>query len=173
MSSIRGPRAVVTIIAVVTACFWCGIENLAAAEHAGRVTFGGVPVPGATVTASQADKQLVTSTDEAGVYRLSDLADGVWTIRVEMPGFTTITQDVTIAESAGPASWPLTLRPFDEIARDLPAPGFSGPIEPVAPGEPIAPVERVEVFESHDPSASRPSETRPRAILCSAPPTAS
>ena len=42
----------------------------AGGEHSGQVTFGGLPVPGATVTATAGDKKLVTATDEQGVFRL-------------------------------------------------------------------------------------------------------
>jgi trimeric autotransporter adhesin len=94
---------------------------LAAPEHSGQVTFGGLPVPGATVTASAGDRQLITATDEQGVFKFSDVADGLWTIRVEMLGFATVSREVTIA--AGVAStWTLALKPFDEITRGLPPP---------------------------------------------------
>ncbi|PWT82979.1 MAG: TonB-dependent receptor [Blastocatellia bacterium] len=88
----------------------------AAVDQYGQVMFGGLPVPGVTVSASQQDRQLVTSTDQNGVYKLI-LADGVWTIRVEMLGFTTLTREVTIGNDSPPLTWELTLRPFEEIAR--------------------------------------------------------
>jgi hypothetical protein len=93
----------------------------AASEHHGQVTVGTVPVPGATVTASQADKRVVTSTDQEGVYKFADLPDGVWTLKVEMIGFTPVTQDVTVAPDSPPSMWELKLRPFEEIAREVPA----------------------------------------------------
>jgi hypothetical protein len=94
--------------------------GIAAADHYGRVAFGGVPVPGATVTAVQGDQQRVTVTDQQGVYRFAELADGVWTVRVEMLGFAPINQDVTIASDSPPATWELKLLPFEEITRGLP-----------------------------------------------------
>jgi hypothetical protein len=93
----------------------------AASEHHGQVTVGTVPIPGATVTASQADKRVVTTTDQEGVYKFADLADGAWTLKVEMIGFTPISQDVTVAPDSPPSMWELKLRPFEEIARDVPA----------------------------------------------------
>jgi len=93
----------------------------AASEHHGQVTIGTVPVPGATVTASQAGKQVVTSTDQEGVYKFADLADGAWTLKVEMIGFSPVSQDVTVAPDSPPSMWELKLRPFEEIARDVPA----------------------------------------------------
>src|SRR6266436_2881280 len=90
-------------------------QGLAASQHAGQVTFGTLPVPGATVTASRDQHQLVTITDQQGVYRLPDLADGVWTIRIEMLGFATITRDVTVAPDSAPSLWELELLPFETI----------------------------------------------------------
>ena len=53
-----------------------------AAEYAGVVTGAGVPIPGATITAIRADKQFVTTTDQAGVFHFADLEDGSWTVRI-------------------------------------------------------------------------------------------
>src|SRR6187399_2191793 len=83
---------------------------LAATPYAGQVVFGGLPVPGASVTASQGDKRFVATTDGQGIYRFADLADGVWTIRIEMLGFQTLTQDVTVGAGAMPIVSELTLR---------------------------------------------------------------
>ena len=68
------------------------------------------------------DKKIVTITDEQGIYKLADLADGTWTIRVEMLGFSPLTQEVTIAAGAPPPTLELTLLPFEEITRGLPPP---------------------------------------------------
>src|SRR6266852_4804664 len=70
---------------------------LLAAEQHGFVKFGGLPLPGATVTASQAEKKLIAITDQQGVYSFADLPDGVWTIQVEMLCFVPIKQNITIA----------------------------------------------------------------------------
>src|SRR5437773_11047578 len=80
-------------------------EGLAASEHYGQVTFGGGPVPGATITASQGDKQLVTSTDAQGVYKLTDLTDGMWTIKVDMLGFAPASREVAVAAGAPASMW--------------------------------------------------------------------
>jgi len=92
-----------------------------AGEYAGDVTFSGLPVPGVTVTASSGERQLVTTTDERGHFRFPDAAAGVWTIRVEMLGFDTITREVTVGDAPQPSAWTLTLRSFDDIARGIPA----------------------------------------------------
>jgi hypothetical protein len=91
------------------------VFGLAAAEHHGQVKYGGLPVPGATVTATQGDKKQVAVTDSQGVYSFPDLADGVWTIQVEMLCFETLKQDVGIAPEAPSPSWELKLLPLDRI----------------------------------------------------------
>ena len=42
----------------------------------------GRPIPGATITASQGDHKVVTTTDESGRYELDGLTRGDWTIKV-------------------------------------------------------------------------------------------
>ena len=95
---------------------------LTATEHYGQVGFTGLAVPGATVTATQGDKQLVTTTDQSGLYRFPDLAEGTWTIKIEMRGFAPLTRDVTVVAGAQAAVWELALLPFEEITRGLPPP---------------------------------------------------
>ena len=95
--TIRGIAAVCVILVVLAV----GAHHvLAAPEHSGQVTFGGLPVPGATVTATSGERRLVTVTDEQGMFRFADVEDGVWTIRVEMLAFATIERQVVIAIDA-------------------------------------------------------------------------
>jgi hypothetical protein len=101
-----------------------------AADHYGQVSFAGLPVPGATVTARQGEAQRVASSDPQGVFHLPGLADGTWTIRVEMVGFIALDRDVAIADGGGSSTWELTLRPFEEITRGVPPPAPSGRAEP-------------------------------------------
>ena len=86
-----------------------------AAEYRGQVKFGGLPVPGATVTATQASQSRSTVTDSQGNYSLGDLADGTWSIQVEMLGFTAIKQDVVVSPGAAPAEWNLKMLPIGEM----------------------------------------------------------
>ena len=99
---------------------------LSATEHYGQVGFTGLAVPGATVTATQGDKQIVTTTDQSGVYRFADLADGTWTIKIEMRGFAPLTREVTVIAGAQAAVWELALLPFEEITQGAAAAGQSG-----------------------------------------------
>ena len=53
----------------------------AASDFQGVVSFGGVPVPGATVTVTVGGKKFVAVTDRQGFYSFPGLADGAATIR--------------------------------------------------------------------------------------------
>lgn len=75
---------------LLAACL--AVTALLAAEHHGVVMSSGLPVPGATVTATSGDKKFVTTTDENGTYSFPQLADGVWTVTVEMLGFVKSTK---------------------------------------------------------------------------------
>lgn len=81
----------------------------AASERHGQVTFGGVPIPGATVTATQGDKKFVAITDLMGSYAFPDLPDGAWTIVVEMLGFATVRGEISTS------AWELKMLPIDEM----------------------------------------------------------
>src|SRR5579859_562557 len=89
--------------------FVCLCASVAAwaTEYHGQVFFGGVPVPGATVTVTQGDKRLSTITDRQGLYEFADLADGKWKIEVEMSAFSTIDGDVTVAPNMPQGNWDL------------------------------------------------------------------
>src|SRR5579872_2877354 len=88
---------------------------LFASEHRGVVLSGGIPVPGATVTASQGDKKLVTTTDDNGAYGFANLPDGVWTITVEMLGFAKFSEDVGVAATSPSPTWNLKLLSAAEV----------------------------------------------------------
>jgi hypothetical protein len=87
----------------------------AATEHHGEIKFGGLPIPGVTVTAAQGEKKLVTVSDSQGMYSFADLPDGVWTIEIEMLCFVPIKQEVTIGSEAAIPDWELKLQPLEEI----------------------------------------------------------
>ena len=112
--------------------------SLMASEQKGVVTFGGLPVPGAVVTATQGDKKVTVITDPQGAYRFPDLADGMWTIQVQMLGFEAAKNEITVAPGAMPSMWELKMLPLDQIhaeAQLTPAPKPVPPPAPAAPGE--------------------------------------
>src|SRR4030095_12645353 len=84
-------------------------------EHHGQVMFGGVPVPGATVTATQGQKKFVAVTDQLGKYSLPDFAEGPFSVEVEMLGFGTVKQDV----STPTAEFELKMLPLEEMKAEI------------------------------------------------------
>jgi hypothetical protein len=86
---------------------------------------GGLAIPGATITAVQLDKKIVTTTDESGRYAFADLAFGPWAMQVEMFGFSVARRDITMGDKPSDIDWTLDLKPL------------SGP-EPVSKAAPVA-----------------------------------
>jgi hypothetical protein len=114
--------------ALLALALWVsGRVLLAGGEHSGQVTFGGLPVPGATVTATSGDKKLVTATDDQGLFNLPDATEGVWSLHVEMLGFEPLTRDITVTAMPQPSEWTMMLRPFDDITRGIPRPAPAPP----------------------------------------------
>src|SRR3981081_2631121 len=102
--------------------FWLAVGMLTAAEHQGEVRYGGLPLPGASVTASQGEKKLSVITDLQGAYSFADLPDGAWTVRVEMLCFEPIEQEVAGKADTPDAPWELKLLPLDQIKASAPPP---------------------------------------------------
>jgi hypothetical protein len=110
-------RSALIVVALILSLSVLTRPVRAATTHYGQVVFGGVAVPGATVTATLGEQKVVTSTDVQGVYTLADLDDGAWTIKIEMVGFSPISREVTVAAQTEPSTWELTLVPFEELTR--------------------------------------------------------
>jgi hypothetical protein len=100
---------------------WLAVMALAASEHHGIVKSNGMPVPGATVTASQGDKKLVTTTDDSGEYAFADLPDGIWTITVEMLGFSKLSREIGVTADAASPTWDLKLESLSALNTDMAA----------------------------------------------------
>jgi trimeric autotransporter adhesin len=88
-----------------------------ASEYYGQVTFGGLPAPGATVTATQGDKHFTVLSDERGFYRFADLPDGAWKLEISLPGFTAIHAEVTTSAQTAPGKFELAMLPLDELKK--------------------------------------------------------
>ena len=95
------------------------VACLLASEHHGWVKSGGIPVPGATITATQGDKSFVTSTDDSGAYSFPDLPDGVWALRISMLGFGPAARDIGVAPEAPSPTWELTVLTLDALRNQL------------------------------------------------------
>ena len=90
-----------------------------ASEYRGQVVFGGLSVPGATITATQGTQRVVAISDQLGSYSFADLVDGTWKIEVEMQCFSTLEETVTIAPNMAAAKWELKLLSLDQIVAKL------------------------------------------------------
>lgn len=138
--------------------------GLFAAEHHGVVSFAGLPVPGATVIASQADKdgrKVEAATGLDGSYSFPDLADGLWTVQVEMLCFTTLRKDLTVGPGAPRNDWELKLMAFDEIRA-------SAPPAPAVPATPPSVVAPPVVTSSSSRKPAKPAKGKPNAAVARA-----
>ncbi len=138
---------------------------LLGSEHHGIVMFGGLGVPGATVTATQGDKKLVAVTDPRGLYTFADLPDGVWTLQVEMLCFTTLKMEVAVAPNAPSPEWELKLLPFAEIKASVPPPAPNTP--PPAAATPAAPPQTA-ARQPANPSPDKPAGSKKGSKAASA-----
>ena len=86
-----------------------------ASEYHGIVTYVGLPVPGASITATQGTKKLTTTSDQGGVYDFADLPDGAWKIEIAMQCFSTIQEDVAITSNTPAGKFELHLLPADQL----------------------------------------------------------
>jgi len=104
-----------------------------ASEHHGQVKYGGLPLPGATVTATQGDKKQVAITDVQGAYSFADLPDGVWNIQVEMLCFAPETKEVAVASDAPSPVWELKLLPLEQMKPAVAPAPTAAPASSAAP----------------------------------------
>lgn len=118
----------------ITKCatFFCSMAFLVAplvatagTEYRGQVAFNGLPVPGATVIAERGDQKIIAITDAWGNYSLPDLADGTWTVTVEMQGFSTVSQAIDVEPDSKPTIWQLVLLPLNRIKVKIANPASS------------------------------------------------
>ena len=112
---------------------WLAVLGLTAAEHHGQVKFGGLPLPGATVSTTQGDKKFLAITDQQGAYSFPSLPDGTWTIQVEMLCFLPMKQEVAVAPDVPGSEWNMKLLPLDEIK------AAAAPTAPPVTEQPVAP----------------------------------
>jgi hypothetical protein len=128
---------------------WLALSSIAiASEYHGQVTFGGIPVPGTTVTvtATQGSKKVVAVTDTQGVFTFPDLADGAWSLTIEMTGFAPVKQEITVGPNAAPGAFEMKLLTLDQIRAaanpvkvDVTAPVVAVSAPTPQPGAPAAP----------------------------------
>ncbi len=95
---------------------WLTLSALAAASpYRGVVSYGALPLPGATITATQGTKTLTAVSDQDGAFQFDDLADGQWTVQISMQLFATLKTEVTIAPNMPGANFEMKLLPEGQI----------------------------------------------------------
>src|ERR1700678_2705060 len=147
---------------------WLAVMALAASEHHGIVKSNGMPVPGATVTASQGDKKLVTTTDDSGEYAFADLPDGIWTITVEMLGFAKLSREIGVTADAASPTWDLKVESLSALNSDLAAEAVAkkaAAAAPAAKGGAASP-RNCTGKRRGSPARRRPSPARPPSHYC-------
>lgn len=90
-------------------CIVLAAQTVWAAEYHGRVRYGGVPVPGATVTLTLGSTELRTVTDSQGFYEFPNVAEGTWKISIELRGFALVSNAVTIGATNEQGEWTLQM----------------------------------------------------------------
>jgi hypothetical protein len=115
---------------------WVAVAALMASEYHGRVKAGGLPLPGATVTAIQGETKVVTTTDDQGAFQFPDLADGTWTIEVQMLGFAKITHDVGVARVAPSPEWEMKILSPEALVASLTGAAVPAPPRAAVPAPP-------------------------------------
>jgi hypothetical protein len=119
--------------------------TLMAAEYHGSVKAGGLPLPGATVTASQGETRMLTTTDGQGVFRFAELAE------IRMLGFETLSREVGVQPDAPAAAWEMKFLTESALLSSLgldAAPAARPAARPAGPG-----FQRMDVSQSADTSS--------------------
>jgi hypothetical protein len=120
--------------------------SLNAAELKGKVQFGGLPLPGATITATANGKTLTAVAGDEGQYIFADITPGDWAFDVEMLCFEPLKQQVTVGAgeagskaTAGP-EFDMKMLPLDQIK------SFAATPPPEPP--------RISITQNTEPAAS-------------------
>jgi hypothetical protein len=103
------------------------VGTAVASEYHGRVMFGSVPVPGAVVTLTQGTEQVSTITDSQGLYQFPQVADGAWKIHIEMHGFVTLDDSVTVAPNLPQGELELQLQSLEQMLAET----HAAPVTPL------------------------------------------
>ncbi len=95
--------------------FCAAAPAAAASAYYGKVSFNGLPVPGATIIATEGAKKFSTVSDLGGVFHFENLAEGVWKIEIEMQLFMVVHAEVTVGPKTPVSEFTLTPLPLDEL----------------------------------------------------------
>jgi hypothetical protein len=101
----------ICLLLALGASLYAQTSGTANVTSTGIVKFGGQPLPGATVIATQGDRRVVTTTDELGAYELTGLTAGTYTVEVQMFGFQTARKQIQVGAIPQSTDWSLDLQP--------------------------------------------------------------
>ena len=124
-----------------------------ASESRGRVSFEGVPIPGATVTVTRDGKTLSAVTDAQGFYFFADLADGPWKLVVQIFGFAPQEQEITVGPAIVPETVALSMLPLDQMLAQ------ARTVQPL----PSQPAPELQARGAAKPAEKSPAEIAPEA----------
>lgn len=141
------------------ACALALCANAWGAQYRGQVMFGGQPLPGAVVTATQNGKTLTAIADENGYYFFQDIAEGSWKIRVTMQLFAPVERTVTVAAETPADKIELSMLPLTQLLEKTKV----TQAYVAAPVEAPAASKKGGANQSAAPEAPRPQEDQPQA----------
>ena len=134
---VSGTLKLLRVLCILACLSIAGVAS--ASEHHGQVTFNGLPVPGATITATQGTKKLTTISNEDGSYAFTDLPGGRWHITIEMLCFAKLDQDVPINPKTPGLTWELKMLPLDQILAQTRVQKAAAPVIAATAPKPAAP----------------------------------
>lgn len=126
-----------------------------ASQLRGVVTFNGLPVPGASVTAARDGKTFSAVTDAEGVYVFPDLADGQWTLSIEMFGFTTLHEQIVVSPGRASSRWELSSLPLSDVEKHVLRPSST----PNLPAQPNPLTNSPQFSSNPEPAQQQKSDT--------------
>lgn len=139
-------------VRIAGVCLVLAAQTLWAAEYHGRVRYGGVPVPGATITLTQGTNELTTVTDSQGLYEFPKVAEGTWKVSIELRGFAPVHGSVTIGATNEQGEWTLQMLQLDDLlSMAQKAPPAIAPLKP-----------RDQTKEKQSAKSERPEEPVPQ-----------
>ena len=150
-------------VQIACVCLMLAGHTLLAAEYHGRVRYGGVPVPGATVTLMQGSTELTTVTDSQGLYEFPKVAEGSWTVSIELRGFAPMRGTVTIGPTNDQSEWTLQMLELkDLLSMAQTEPATTSPLKTRVTNQPKGTAES-DKPEEPTPQPPPPSEDAERA----------
>ncbi len=91
-------------------CFLALLIPAACLGQSGVVKSDGLPIPGATVKATQGERILLTVTDANGDFKIDGMGAGTWIVEVDMFGFDHARKEVQIGQTPAKIDFTLQLR---------------------------------------------------------------